>query len=464
MRDFSTLRKQYPLFIFKGYNIATTNNYHTITYHFCIDGLVDFNPTWVIPTAKNMPFDNLVFNLGMAELISYWKITCSPNVRIDCDQTLTDEQIKWWKKLYFYGLGEFFYLNDIDTDIESFMCINVANSDAEISEVNIIKPNEHENDNATPSVLIPIGGGKDSAVTLEHLKNKLSQINATADSNNPGSSDVPPNLYTYIINPRGATLNTLKAGKIPHTQAIIATRTLDSTMLKLNAQGYLNGHTPFSSIVAFSSVLVSQIYGLNYVALSNENSANEPTVKGQNVNHQYSKSFEFEHDFYIYNTKFLRSNVHYFSYLRPYTEYKIAQMFAQLPREYHKIFRSCNAGSKQDKWCCNCPKCLFVYIILSPFLKQDYLTKIFGENLLNKANLREDFLKLIGSVTEKPFECVGSREEVNFALCQAIKNGYIGELIDYYKTTNEYAQYKDRNNDLLERYSKENLIPKILKE
>ena len=110
------------------------------------------------------------------------------------------------------------------------------------------------------------------------------------------------------------------------------------------------------------------------MALSNESSANESNVQGEKINHQYSKSFEFENDFRKYYNKYLKRNVEYFSFLRPLNELQIAMAFSKFEK-YHTIFKSCNVGSKgaEWKWCCNCPKCLFVYIILSPFLYKQKL-------------------------------------------------------------------------------------------
>ena len=78
-------------------------------------------------------------------------------------------------------------------------------------------------------------------------------------------------------------------------------------------------------------------------------------------------------------------------------------------------------GSKTDIWCGNCPKCLFVYIILSPFLEEKELIDIFGKNMLNDESLVDTFEKLVGLQLEKPFECVGSRDEVNVALQMTIQ-------------------------------------------
>jgi hypothetical protein len=191
-------------------------------------------------------------------------------------------------------------------------------------------------------------------------------------------------------------------------------------MLDLNKQRYLNGHTPFSALVAFSSVIAGYLNGLRFVALSNESSANESTVAGSYVNHQYSKSFEFEEDFRYYEKKYLGSGVYYFSFLRPLAELQIAMLFSRF-KKYHSVFKSCNVGSKQDIWCGHCPKCLFVYIILSPFLSLNELDNIFGKRLFEDESLQEDFDKLCGILPEKPFECVGSRDEVNASLAETIR-------------------------------------------
>ena len=190
-------------------------------------------------------------------------------------------------------------------------------------------------------------------------------------------------------------------------------------MLELNQEGYLNGHTPFSALVAFSSLITAYLHNLKYIALSNEASANESTVAGSTVNHQYSKSFKFEQDFHNYEKEYIQSGIYYLSMLRPLSEFQIAEYFSRHPA-YHEVFRSCNVGSKQDIWCGHCPKCLFVFLILSPFLSHSRLTEIFSTDMLEDRSMLEDFQKLTGLTEEKPFECVGSRDEVNAASCLPI--------------------------------------------
>ena len=92
-------------------------------------------------------------------------------------------------------------------------------------------------------------------------------------------------------------------------------------------------------------------------------------------------------------------------------------------KKYLPVFRSCNLGSKvsPDIWCGECPKCLFVALILSPFLSREELCGIFGRDMLSDADMKEYFIELIGQSEHKPFECVGSIDEVNLAVTLAIR-------------------------------------------
>jgi len=133
------------------------------------------------------------------------------------------------------------------------------------------------------------------------------------------------------------------------------------------------------------------------------------------VNHQYSKSYQFERDCGDWLARRLGLPIRYFSLLRPFHELQIARQFAALP-QYHFAFRSCNAGSKSNVWCGRCAKCLFVYLMLAPFLPEERMTAIFGENLLRKPELQGELRALLGESNEKPFECVGTVEEARAAL------------------------------------------------
>lgn len=440
---FEELRVKHPVFTFETYQIIDQADKITIKYYFSLGDFITFTPKWEF-LKKNTEqcyeneeiVDKLAFQLGMVELISYWKCACPPLVIIKAG-ALNEEQINWWKMQYYLGLGEFFYTNRIDTDFESFMNIETGIA----AEKNVYKT-EHDKSGC----LIPIGGGKDSIVTLELIKDRK-------DSN-----------LCYMINKKEASIRCAQAAGYSEQEILIVNRSLDANMLALNKEGYLNGHTPFSAIVAFSSVLSAYLFDKKYVVLSNESSANESTVEGTLVNHQYSKSYKFERDFIDYEEKYVGSGVHYFSLLRPFSEFQIAKFFAA-QEAYYSIFRSCNVGSKTDKWCGACPKCLFVAIILSPFINLKTLSEIFGHDLLNDESLIPIFDQLIGSAPEKPFECVGTCDEANTAICMTIleleqKNQEIPKLYQYYKSKDLYRSYISNSEDsYLKYYDNENAIP-----
>lgn len=427
MDKYNELRNKYDTFIYDSYEIEELENTTKITYNFIVPSLTQYKPTLEVKKFKIDSFTkNLIFHIGLVELVSYWKATCSKNVIIKAGY-INKEQIEFFKKLYFYGLGELFYTNGITPNYDDF--INIK---CELKEQNIEIPNYVGNGN-----LIPIGGGKDSNVTLEIMK-----------------SDFEDNLC-FIINPKQVTLSCAQTAGYSNEKIVTVKRTIDKNLIELNKQGFINGHTPFSALVAFLSYFNAYITGKKYILLSNESSANESNVDGTKINHQYSKTYEFECDFNEYTKKYFKIDIKYFSLLRPLSEYQIAMLFSNYEK-YHKIFKSCNVGSKKEPWhwCCSCPKCLFVYIILSPFLYKEKLIEIFGEDLFEKEYLLDIFIELTGYGKTKPFECVGTYEEVRYAITKTIskldKQPY---LLKYYK---EHFELENLNKNLENKYNREN--------
>ena len=427
MDKYNELRNKYDTFIYDSYEIEELENTTKIIYNFIVPSLTQYKPTLEVKKFKIDSFTkNLIFHIGLVELVSYWKATCSKNVIIKAGY-INKEQIEFFKKLYFYGLGELFYTNGITPNYDDF--INIK---CELEEQNIEIPNYVGNGN-----LIPIGGGKDSNVTLEIMK-----------------SDFEDNLC-FIINPKQVTLSCAQTAGYSNEKIVTVKRTIDKNLIELNKQGFINGHTPFSALVAFLSYFNAYITGKKYILLSNESSANESNVDGTKINHQYSKTYEFECDFNEYTKKYFKIDIKYFSLLRPLSEYQIAMLFSNYEK-YHEIFKSCNVGSKKEPWhwCCSCPKCLFVYIILSPFLYKEKLIEIFGEDLFEKEDLLDIFIELTGYGKTKPFECVGTYEEVRYAITKTIskldKQPY---LLKYYK---EHFELENLNKNLENKYNREN--------
>ena len=441
---FKEYRQKYTEFYYNSYSIEEDNEAVYLKYEFEIEGLTKFNPELKIikkdlkfKDINSIPTKNMAFHIGLIELISYWKATCSPTVIIKCG-TLDNYQINWLKKLYFYGLGELFYTNNIKTTIDEFMEIKCLNNENNFNYSKV-------EDEPFSGYIVPIGGGKDSVVTLEVLK-----VDKKKD-------------FCLIINPKPVTLDCAKIAGFENTNIIEIYRTIDKNLLELNKQGFINGHTPFSSMLAFVSYFVAYLLGKKYIALSNENSANESNIIGEKINHQYSKSYEFECDFEEYSEKYLKTPVKYFSFLRPLNELQIAKIFSKYEK-YHSTFKSCNVGSKTLpwKWCCNCPKCLFAYIILSPYLYKEKLVNIFGEDMFENPKLLKTFLELTGNGETKPFECVGTFEEVNFAITKTIENiesnnTFLPYLLKYYR---DNFNLVDTSIDITKRYNEENNLTK----
>jgi len=416
--------------VFENYSISTYSNVLKIEFEFSVSNKIHFYPELNFPikdiNLKNrlseIDLRNLVFHIGMIELISYWKATCSPQILIK-PHIINSGQVLWWKKIFFEGLGEFFHLNEILTDYDSFVEIKSISED----RLSV------QNFDLTDKVLVPIGGGKDSIVSLELLKNGMME------------------LSPLVLNMNAAQDRTVRTAGFDPSEIIEIKRSIDPKLLDLNSQGFLNGHTPFSALLAFTSLLAAVINGYKHIALSNESSANESTIAGSNVNHQYSKSYQFESDFREYVSKYISPDLNYFSFLRPLNELQIAALFSKFTK-YFSVFKSCNVGSKRDEWCGKCPKCLFTYIILGPFLTASELYLIFEKNLLDDKDLLPFFDELIGIGTTKPFECVGTLDDVNAALVMTITKhpeSKLPVLLEHYLKTDAYASNKNLNTNKL---------------
>ena len=404
------LRKKYPVFLYKGYALKHKGEDLHISFDFAVPPDISFHPTLILKGISRVQIkkvggralQNLVFHLGLVEMISYWKATASPEIVVEAGY-LNKEQIAWFKDLIMQGMGEFFYQNKIDFTKKNFLTITPLTK-LSYPHLNLVKESLTKL-RLKEQTLVPVGGGKDAAVTLEILKQaKVPQL-------------------PFLLNPRVSQMKILslaKAGK-----PVIVERTIDPKLFALNKKGYLNGHTPFSAYLAFLTTLVAVLFNYKYIALSNERSSNEGNVKylGKIVNHQYSKTYEFEKKFRLYSKKYLAKEVEYFSFLRPLYELQIAKLFANYPK-YFPAFLSCNVAQKTysgkrkptQQWCGKCAKCLFVFLALYPFAGEKQTMKIFKKNLLRDKKLKPLLQELTGKRTFKPFECVGTIAESRAAL------------------------------------------------
>ena len=396
--EFCRLRKRHPAFIYHSFQVRQKNKKLRIQFRFLLKPNIEFAPILVIPFKNSLPqeqLENFIFHLGLIEMISYWKAACSPEIIIKAG-CLSSRQIKWWKDLFIHGLGEFFYQNKINPSRKDLLNIRCEKPKRKIKSK--FKLNKREGN------LILVGGGRDSAVSLELLKKLESRQGSLIFKTTTTS--------TTIIKPAGKII---KAAGFP--PPLIASRIIDPRLLQLNKQGYLNGHTPFSAYLAFLGVFIAAMHSFKRVIVANERSADEKnlTYHSLKINHQYSKSFRFERLFRQYTRQYLTPQIEYFSFLRPLYELQISKLFSGFP-QYHSLFLSCNPGQKTGYWCGKCAKCAFVYLSLAPFLSPKKMKKIFGQNYFYRPEIISHLEKLVGLKKHKPFDCVGTEKEAILAL------------------------------------------------
>lgn len=389
--------KQYQTFIFGTYDFDESTGRIQLTYS--LDSEIHFTETLILPSEfpikilDREALNRALFMLHLIGGMSYYK-TCLPKTIEVRSGQLTKEQAEFWNTVYTQGLGEFFYKNNIDFR-------NLINFPSHQST----SPLVNNTDDRPPHALVPIGGGKDSVVTIELLKKS------------------------------GLKQTLLRIGRHPFIDTMVMTaglpglmveRKLPDALFELNAQGALNGHVPITAYISVLSVVLAEIYGYSHVVFSNERSANEGNVEmhGMQINHQWSKSLEFEKMLREYLQNYVTKNVEYVNLLRPLSELHIVQLFTQYPK-YFEHFTSCNKNWKivkeksKERWCGKCPKCAFAFALFAAFLDKNAVLKIFGKNLLEDETLLPLYRELLGLEGIKPFECVGTPEETYAALMLA---------------------------------------------
>ncbi len=339
------------------------------------------------------------------------------------DFELTDEEAAFFEKLIFFGLGEFRYINKIAVNKK----VKVLGKHLET------KPSQSKAPDSTlQHPLLLNGGGKDGSVSALLL----------------GAAGIN---FTWFQ--RGNSVAQDNVRKQWNAPAIIVERQLDPK--RMNRK--YSGHRPMSAGIAFLAVLSAYLYGFDSVIASNELSANEGnfTLEGFLINHQYSKSMEFENDIQTLLTLF-GIEVSYFSALRPLHELQIALIAAQLEDKQLAAITSCNNGTKTGKWCLKCPKCAFVVLTITA-ASNSAAEEIWGYQVINNPSLLPYLKALLDPKIDKPFECVGTLDECQLAAYLILQNKQLALEKPLLALLNRFASGK--NIDLLYKLS-ESLIPK----
>ena len=291
------------------------------------------------------------------------------------------------------GLGEFAYRNDLPLDdvvIEGGVDVHQF--------APFVNPDR---------VLIPFGGGIDSVVTVTQLGRRLEQA-------------------LFIVSPVDGRFASLEAtAAVTGLPVIRAQRAIDPQILRGDDE-HFQGHVPVTTMITLLAAVAAVASGRGGVAMSNEHSSSVPNLRwrDRDINHQWSKSWIAEGLIASALEELLGPEFVAASYLRNRSELWVARAFSER-REYHHVFRSCNRAFVQENarraatWCGECDKCLFISLVLAPFLSRSALHDIFLSEPLSDRARESQLRALIGvGLDHKPFECVGDPNESAVALAR----------------------------------------------
>jgi hypothetical protein len=363
---------------------------------------------------RKSAFDIALRLLHLIGGVSYYKAGVPRDIVVE-GAPLDVDTAALLEELYLHGLAEFAYQNKLDLRGRiSFLPplqgegqggngvrATAENSDTIPTQTLPLKGRVSPLE-LPRRTLVPIGGGKDSLVSVEMLKGMNEPMTAVWI----GDSD----LIAACAQRTGLPLLNLK-------------RTLAPQLFEYNRLGAWNGHIPVTAINSAILLCAAILYGYDAIAFSNERSASEATLEydGQQVNHQWSKSADFERRLRGYTKSHIAAGLDYFSLLRPWSELAVTRAFAQ-STQYDDVFSSCNRNFRlrgarpADRWCGQCPKCHFVFLALAPFVAKPRLLRIFGRNLLDDISLAPGYDALLEYRDHKPFECVGEGGESRAAM------------------------------------------------
>ena len=345
--------------------------------------------------------------------VSYYKAGVPGEIAVD-SAPLDRATAELLDEIYLHGLAEFAYQNKLD--LRGRIHFPTLGRHPREGGDPVSSDNSKEldsrfrgNDEPIATViglprrtLVPIGGGKDSLVSVEMLKSIDEPMTAVWVGDSA--------LIAACAQRTGLPLLNIK-------------RRLAPELFEYNRLGAWNGHIPVTAINSAILLCAAIVYGYDAIAFSNERSASEATLEyeGQQVNHQWSKSIDFERRLREYTKSHIAAELDYFSLLRPWSELAVTRAFAE-GSAYDDVFSSCNRNFRirgerpADRWCGQCPKCHFVFLALAPFVAKPRLLKIFGRNLLDDAGLAPGYDALLEYRDHKPFECVGEGGESRAAM------------------------------------------------
>ncbi len=404
------LREEYPVFRIEGARAVPGPSGVTLEFAFAA-GDLRFRP--VVEFAGLRPDEagrvvtataqRMIRALAIVEAFSYWKALCSPVIEVALPAPDAAE-LDWWQAFWPGAMGEFFYRNQIDYTAPGFLVIQgpAGGTAASAGAGGPGGPGGPGSAGDAPAgpPLVLFSGGKDSLALARIV------------SANAGAAPVDFFLYNPGERLRGLAGSLASGGRLVEVR-----RTILPELLRLNAADHPNGHTPFSAYLAFAAMLTGYLRGSGPVMAGNSRSDDEPNVRsylGRPVNHQWTKSYEFETALRSYRDRWLPAAPGYSSPLRPLYE---VQVIASLAGDVDAYLRtaSCNQV-RGGGWCLSCAKCAWVFLATAALFGHDLAIRKTGGDMFADPALAGVYQEMAGLTGVKPFECTGSEDEVRAAI------------------------------------------------
>ncbi len=215
-----------------------------------------------VPTGREAAFARALALLHGIAGVSYYKALVPGCIEV-AGEPLDPALADLLDETYLHGLGEFAHHNHLDLRAR----IRFPRADAPAPAAPSL--------NLARRALVPIGGGKDSLVSIETLK-RAGEAFAVVWI---GRSD----LIRACAQATGQPLLNIE-------------RELAPELFELNRQGAWNGHIPVTAINSAILTLAALLYGYDEIVFSNEASASvgNLTHNDLDINHQWSKGLRFE--------------------------------------------------------------------------------------------------------------------------------------------------------------------------
>ncbi len=383
--------------------------------------------------------------LHLALGVSYYKTFLPPE--IIHPYAMDASEVAFWNDIWQHGLGEFLYINKLPVERVAQFKVQDGTLFEGVS-----------GNTAKDEAILGIGGGKDSIVAGELLK------------------DLGVTVSGFVMATGEQLGQTASVAKVMGVDLHAIKRQIDTQLLDLQKMpGAYSGHVPISLIFALVGTALAIANHSAYVVVANEASASIPRImwEGRAVNHQWSKSFGFEKDLQHFIQEKVTPEVTYFSAVRQLTSIGVAKVFARLP-QYFEVFTSDNFVFRMDparrpagRWSLESPKSLSSYLLLAPWLSNEEVQRIFGIDFMNEDSLETLFLELTGMEGEPPLDCVGTVEELLLSVnLLATADRYTDAKLMHIARKQGVIQDKDWQEELrtLLRLSPEEALPEVLRQ